>query len=178
MLNTLALGRDVAVSARELIEIGGSFRLPEIMERAGCKLREVGTTNRTHPRDFEAVATGSALLLKVHPSNYHVKGFTREVSANQLAAIGKRHEIPTCVDLGQRRPDRPRPLRLAARTNRARHPGERRGSRHLLRRQAPRRRAGWPDRRQERPRASPRPQFPSSAPCDSTSSPWPCSTKR
>ena len=100
VLNTLALGRDVAVSRGELIEIGGSFRLPEIMERAGCKLREVGTTNRTHPRDFEAVAAGSALLLKVHPSNYHVEGFTREVSANQLAAIGKQHEIPTCVDLG------------------------------------------------------------------------------
>ena len=100
VLNTLALGRDVAVSRGELIEIGGSFRLPEIMQRAGCKLAEVGTTNRTHPRDFEAVAGTSALLLKVHPSNYHVEGFTREVTASQLAAIGRQHEIATCVDLG------------------------------------------------------------------------------
>ena len=100
VLNALALGQDVAVSRGELIEIGGSFRLPEIMERAGCKLREVGTTNRTHPHDFEAVVGDSALLLKVHPSNYHVEGFTREVSASQLAAIGKEHGVPTCVDLG------------------------------------------------------------------------------
>ncbi len=100
VLNTLALGREVAVSRGELIEIGGSFRLPEIMQRAGCKLAEVGTTNRTHPRDFEAVAATTALLLKVHPSNYHVEGFTREVTAGQLAEIGKRHEVPTCVDLG------------------------------------------------------------------------------
>ena len=100
VLNTLALGREVAVSRGELIEIGGSFRLPEIMQRAGCKLAEVGTTNRTHPRDFEAATATAALLLKVHPSNYHVEGFTREVTANQLAAIGKQHEIPTCVDLG------------------------------------------------------------------------------
>ena len=100
VLNTLALGREVAVSRGELIEIGGSFRLPEIMQRAGCKLAEVGTTNRTHPRDFEAAAATAALLLKVHPSNYHVEGFTREVTAGQLTAIGKRHEVPTCVDLG------------------------------------------------------------------------------
>ena len=100
VLNTLALGREVAVSRGELIEIGGSFRLPEIMQRAGCKLAEVGTTNRTHPRDFEAAAATAALLLKVHPSNYHVEGFTREVTASQLAAIGKQHETPTCVDLG------------------------------------------------------------------------------
>ncbi len=100
VLNSLALGRDVAVSRGELIEIGGSFRLPEIMERAGCRLAEVGTTNRTHPRDFEAVAGTSALLLKVHPSNYHVQGFTREVTASQLAAIGRQHDVPTCVDLG------------------------------------------------------------------------------
>ena len=82
VLNTLALGREVAVSRGELIEIGGSFRLPEIMQRAGCKLAEVGTTNRTHPRDFEAAAATAALLLKVHPSNYHVEGFTREVTAS------------------------------------------------------------------------------------------------
>ncbi|MYE24204.1 MAG: L-seryl-tRNA(Sec) selenium transferase [Gammaproteobacteria bacterium] len=100
VLNTLALGRAVAVSRGELIEIGGSFRLPEIMQRAGCKLAEVGTTNRTHPRDFEAVAANAALLLKVHPSNYHVEGFTREVTASGLAAIGKQHDVPTCVDLG------------------------------------------------------------------------------
>ena len=101
VLNTLALGRSVPVSRGELIEIGGSFRIPDIMARSGCRLTEVGTTNRTHPADFEdAVDETTALLLKVHPSNYRVEGFTRTVSTGELAELGHRHEIPLCVDLG------------------------------------------------------------------------------
>ena len=101
VLNTLALRREVPVSRGELIEIGGSFRLPEIMERAGCELREVGTTNRTHAADYEnAVNERTALLLKVHPSNYRVDGFHSAVGVRELAAIGNRHGLPVCVDAG------------------------------------------------------------------------------
>ena len=100
-LNTLALGREVPVSRGELIEIGGSFRLPEVMERAGCRLREVGTTNRTHPGDYQAViGEHTALLLKAHPSNYRVSGFTRAVSVRELAAIAHRHDLAAMVDAG------------------------------------------------------------------------------
>ncbi|MCB1685065.1 MAG: L-seryl-tRNA(Sec) selenium transferase [Pseudomonadales bacterium] len=101
VLNTLALGREVAVSRGELIEIGGSFRLPDIMSRSGCRLREVGTTNRTHLKDYEgAIAAETGLLLKVHPSNYHISGFTSEVDVRSLAEVGRTHSIPVCVDLG------------------------------------------------------------------------------
>ena len=100
-LNTLALGREVPVSRGELIEIGGSFRLPEVMERAGCRLREVGTTNRTHPRDYRAaIGEDTALLLKAHPSNYRVSGFTRAVSVRELAAIARGHDLAAMVDAG------------------------------------------------------------------------------
>src|SRR5690606_39167447 len=101
VLNTLAHDRPVPVSRGELIEIGGSFRLPEIMERAGCRLLEVGTTNRTHPADFRrALAERPALLLKVHPSNFHISGFTRAVSTRELAGIARGAGVPLCVDLG------------------------------------------------------------------------------
>ena len=100
-LNTLARGREVPVSRGELVEIGGSFRLPEVMERAGCRLREVGTTNRTHPGDYQAaIGEHTALLLKAHPSNYQVSGFTRAVSVRELAAIAHRHDLAAMVDAG------------------------------------------------------------------------------
>ena len=99
ILNTLAEGGTVPVSRGELIEIGGSFRLPDLMRRSGCRLQEVGTTNRTHLRDFQAVET-PALFLKVHPSNYAISGFTAEVETAQLAKLARQREAPLCVDLG------------------------------------------------------------------------------
>lgn len=100
VLNTFALNKKVPVSRGELIEIGGSFRLPELMTRSGCELVEVGTTNRTHTKDFAAEMHQAAMLLKVHPSNYHIAGFTQEVSAGELAELAKQHQVPSCVDLG------------------------------------------------------------------------------
>lgn len=100
-LETLAHGREVVVSRGELIEIGGEFRIPDIMRRGGAVLREVGATNRTHLRDYaEAIGPQTALLLKVHTSNYRVVGFTADVSSRELVELGRQRGLPVMEDLG------------------------------------------------------------------------------
>ena len=100
-LNTLAEGREVIVSRGELVEIGGSFRVPEILAKSGAVLREVGTTNRTRLRDYQrAVGPRTALLLKVHPSNYRVVGFTASVPLPELAALARKVRRPLLMDQG------------------------------------------------------------------------------
>src|SRR5438477_12995163 len=100
-LETLAHGKEVVVSRGELIEIGGEFRIPDIMLRSGAILREVGATNRTHLRDYaEAIGLATALLLKVHTSTYRVIGFTADVSSRELVELGRERRIPVMEDLG------------------------------------------------------------------------------
>lgn len=101
VLNTLAMNREVPVSRGELVEIGGSFRIPEVMQRAGCKLVEVGATNRTHLKDYRAAINDqTGLLMKVHTSNYKIEGFTKDVTETELANLATEFSIPFAMDLG------------------------------------------------------------------------------
>ncbi len=101
VLDTLARGGEVIVSRGELIEIGGAFRMPDIMEATGARLREVGTTNRTHLKDYiAAINDETRMILKVHPSNYRIEGFTKEVTAAELAPLARERGIPLVNDLG------------------------------------------------------------------------------
>jgi L-seryl-tRNA(Ser) seleniumtransferase len=101
VLNTLAEGKEVVVSRGELVEIGGAFRIPDVMKRSHALLREVGTTNRTHLDDYqEAIGPQTALLLKVHTSNFRVLGFTSDVALPELIQLGKQHHLPVMEDLG------------------------------------------------------------------------------
>ncbi|MBU2469117.1 MAG: L-seryl-tRNA(Sec) selenium transferase [Proteobacteria bacterium] len=100
-LQTLAAGREVVVSRGQLVEIGGSFRIPDVMARSGAVLREVGATNKTHLRDYEgAITSNTALLLKVHTSNFAVVGFHQEVPLKELRELGDRYHLPVMEDLG------------------------------------------------------------------------------
>ena len=101
VLNTIAEGREVIVSRGELVEIGGAFRIPDVMRRSGASLREVGTTNRTYLSDYQkAIGSQTALLLKVHTSNFRVMGFTSDVSLQELVELGRQHDLPVMNDLG------------------------------------------------------------------------------
>jgi len=100
-LNTLAAGKEVVISRGQLVEIGGSFRLPEIMAASGAILREVGTTNKTYLKDFErAITSETAVLLKVHPSNFRIMGFTHEVTLAEMVDLGRRYGLKVVEDLG------------------------------------------------------------------------------
>jgi len=100
-LSAMAAGKEVIVSRGQLIEIGGSYRLPDVMECSGSKLREVGTTNKTHPADYEkAINENTGALLKVHPSNFEVVGFTKTVSTKEMVEIASQHDLPVIDDVG------------------------------------------------------------------------------
>jgi L-seryl-tRNA(Ser) seleniumtransferase len=101
ILNTIGKGKEIIISRGQLIEIGGSFRIPEVMAQSGAILREVGTTNRTHLRDYEsAINENTAAILRVHQSNYKIVGFTKDVPLEELVMLGRRYNLPVIDDLG------------------------------------------------------------------------------
>ncbi|MEO0205148.1 MAG: L-seryl-tRNA(Sec) selenium transferase, partial [candidate division WOR-3 bacterium] len=101
ILNTIGKGKEIIISRGQLIEIGGSFRIPEVMAQSGAILREVGTTNRTHLKDYEsAINENTAGILRVHQSNYRIMGFTKQVPLEDLVLLGRRHNLPVIDDLG------------------------------------------------------------------------------
>lgn len=101
ILNTMAENREVVISRGQLVEIGGAFRIPDVMKRSNAIMIEVGTTNRTHLKDYQAaINERTALLIRVHMSNYRITGFTKEVSLEDLVALGRKHDIPVVDDLG------------------------------------------------------------------------------
>ena len=101
VLDTFAKGREVVVARSQLVEIGGGFRVPEVLERSGATLVEVGTTNRVYIDDFErALSPRTALLLRTHPSNYRIEGFTHDVPVRDLVELGRRAGVPVVEDLG------------------------------------------------------------------------------
>ena len=148
-LAALAEGREVVVSRGELIEIGDGFRIPDVLARSGARLVEVGTTNRTRAADYErAIGPETALLLRVHQSNFRVVGFTERPRLEELAAVARRHELPLVDDLGSGA----LVARSHGRADGARVARGRRRPRLLLRRQAARRPAGRHRRRPRGPR--------------------------
>jgi L-seryl-tRNA(Ser) seleniumtransferase len=101
ILNTLAQGREVVISRGQLVEIGGAFRMPDVMAMSGAIMREVGTTNKTHLRDYEgAITESTGALMRVHQSNYRILGFTAEPDIAELAELGRKHNLPVIDDVG------------------------------------------------------------------------------
>ena len=150
-LNALAEGGEVIVSRGELVEIGGSFRIPDVMAKSGAVLREVGTTNRTRIADYEsAITERTKLLLRVHRSNFQIVGFTEQPSLEELVALGRKHSIPVMEDLGSGELFDLREVGVRGEPMIADQPARRRGRRDLQRRQAAGRPAGGPDQRQPR----------------------------